>query len=267
MEVGVDIGGLQGVMMSNMPQCALNYQQRVGRAGRRKDPVSVALTVCRGRSHDDYYFLHPERMASGSPPPPYLDLTRPEIMKRSLASEILRRACHDLAVNNPAVDMGDNVHGEFGLVSDWPVNRSEIEAWVRRHRSDIDQMVSSQLVFTSPELIALKDDLVRFGCDGILAEVDAAVAATLATDDLSEMLAEAGVLPMFGFPTRSRYLFHEPPGSTPYPWPPRGVVDRELSIAASQFAPGSEVVKDKALLTSAGIAAWRPEGWRVVPAG
>ena len=48
-EAGVDIGSLRAVLLANMPPQRQNYQQRVGRAGRRGDPLSVALTVCRGR--------------------------------------------------------------------------------------------------------------------------------------------------------------------------------------------------------------------------
>jgi ATP-dependent helicase YprA (DUF1998 family) len=59
MEAGVDIGALQGIGLANMPPVRFNYQQRVGRAGRRGLGMSAALTLCRGRSHDDYYLSAP----------------------------------------------------------------------------------------------------------------------------------------------------------------------------------------------------------------
>jgi len=70
---------------------------------------------------------------------------------------------------------------------------------------------------------------------------------------------------MFGFPTRTRYLFHERP-HRPYPWPPDDVIDRELDIAISQFAPGAETVKDGIIHTAVGVVDYRPQGNSVVEA-
>jgi DEAD/DEAH box helicase domain-containing protein len=46
-----------------------------------------------------------------------------------------------------------------------------------------------------------------------------------------------------------------------YPWPPeRGTIDRDLDVAISQFAPGSEIVKDKRVYRSAGVIDLSPAG-------
>ena len=92
---------------------------------------------------------------------------------------------------------------------------------------------------------------------------DAATNPRLPQRSLSERLANVGILPMFGFPTRIRYLFHKRPGGT-YEWPPKGVVDRELDIAISQFAPCSETVKEGLIHTSIGVVDYEPQGNSVV---
>lgn len=78
-------------------------------------------------------------------------------------------------------------------------------------------------------------------------------------DSLSERLANAGLLPMFGFPTRMRLLFHDDPNRA-REWPPENSVDRDLDIAISQFAPGAETVKDGVVHTAAGVAHYRRVG-------
>ncbi len=262
MEAGVDIGGLRAVMMSNMPPMRFNYQQRVGRAGRRKDPLAVSLTVSRLRSHDDYYFTHPERITGDPPPKPYLDLDRVEILERILNKEILRRAFKAVAEAEDEIELGANVHGQFGTVGDWERNSAGVARWLSENDAQVAQIVDALLERT--KLSAHHDDLCRYARDQLVERITQLVRDDPAGRDLSQQLAEHGLLPMFGFPTRVRYLYHQRPNRA-YPWPPGGVIDRELSIAVSQFAPGAQLVKDKAVHTVIGVADWYPAGGMAMP--
>ena len=49
-----------------------------------------------------------------------------------------------------------------------------------------------------------------------------------------------------------------------YQWPPDGIVDRDLDIAISQFAPASETVKDGVIHTAVGVVDYQPQGNSVV---
>ena len=257
MEAGVDIGGLSIVLMGNVPPQRFNYQQRVGRAGRRGDAVSYALTLCRSRTHDEHYFTNPEEITSAPTPPPYLDLRRDDIIKRIIAKEVLYQAFKDVSKANEFSDT-DNVHGEFGKVSDWKANRKKLIKWTSSNRSRIKQIVQLLTVQTDPEIANNINELIDWVVKDLVNEIDKyAKDHPFEVDDLSQALAESGLLPMFGFPTRTRLLYHEKPKSKP--WPPKsGKVDRDIEVAISEFAPGSETIKDKRIHTSIGIVSYRP---------
>ena len=142
MEAGVDIGALNAVMMANMPPRRFNYQQRVGRAGRRASGVSLAITFCRGRSHDDFYYQRPESMTGDAPPPPYVDMRSDTIFKRVLIKEVLRQAFTEVT-NLAEESKGDNVHGEFGSIEQWENFEPAITQWLQNpnHEVTIDSIM------------------------------------------------------------------------------------------------------------------------------
>ena len=265
MEVGVDIGSLEAIFQGNMSPTRYNYQQRVGRGGRRGQAFSTAFTFCRGRSHDVHYYKNAtDEIVGGLPAAPKLALApyvdnngqrklKLAIIKRVITKHILKEAFRDKKIG---YDFRlHDTSGEFGMPYEWTINKPEIEDWINNNPDRIDEIIdlytaqfNSSACSIATDIDSLKD--WAKGTD-MLDEVSAIAAHPTYAEGLAQSLAEGGLLPMYGMPSDLREFYHGV-NKDPNVKDLRSI-SRSTEMAINEFAPGSEKTKDKGKYRAEGI--------------
>lgn len=256
-EMGVDIGGLETVFMRNVPPTPANYVQRAGRAGRREDSSAFVLTFCSSSSHDYTYFNHPEEMISGSIQPPHFTITNEKIILRHLIAASLGF----FFKLNP--QYFNNV-GSFVL--DGGVEA--LENYIQSHPQDLNRYIDYQIFMDNPiynkytnfawyDIVQQNDKLTEYEkrIESIITELGEA--ETIATNQrdykaaeyyqkqienikkegVVQSLSRYTVIPKYGFPVDVVNLLIYNNGKIQNKFN----LSRDLSIAISEYAPGSEV--------------------------
>ncbi|WP_144635948.1 DEAD/DEAH box helicase [Priestia megaterium] len=275
-EMGVDVGGLESVFMRNVPPETANYIQRAGRAGRRKSTTAYSLTYAQRRSHDLSYFTQPETIIAGDIKPPLFKMENLKIIRRHIHSVALAaffkeypnyfgklenffryeerdstekgvplireflRARPSQILNSlrrivpvplqPIIDLKNwgwlkEFEGENGILN-------KAEGIYEKDLSELNKMWQESINNKKPNT----DYLLR-------------MMETLKDRQLLSFLSSHNVLPKYGFPVDVVELQIIGSNQNTH----QVTLSRDLALAVSEYAPGSEVVANGKVFRSVGV--------------
>ena len=91
MEMGVDLGNLEVVMLTSVPPQPSNYKQRAGRSGRNNKVRSACITLCGSDAIGLRTLYHPiEKIINRVVEVPTVDLKSPQVILRHVNSYLIR---------------------------------------------------------------------------------------------------------------------------------------------------------------------------------
>jgi ATP-dependent helicase YprA (DUF1998 family) len=276
-ELGVDVGDLQSVVLRNMPPKTANYVQRAGRAGRRRASAALVVTYANRTAHDLAQYQDPRSMIAGRMRIPWVPIDNARIARRhahSIALAAYFRHCSqqrseewryagpffipDDDGSSPAkrvrkyltpvpaqvleglrAALPASVQGEIGVHNgSWVGYLADLLESAQRELVDDVNVLEDRITE------AVKDR--KFGLSKRLDDTK----RTIVGRELLGYLANRNILPKYGFPVDTVEL------STVHTADPTGrklELDRDLSLAIYDYAPGNQVVAGGKLWTSAGI--------------
>lgn len=292
-ELGVDLGDLNTIFLRNVPPEAFNYTQRVGRAGRRVGFPGFAITYCKRGPHDLYHFSEPLRMISGKSRPPIISLLNEKIITRHIAAVALSAffRAHPERFGNVETLFGDMLNPSAtreitnflssqqtrmekalqGIIPEpmWPKIGMREGSWVQRvvgsYSDNSGRLTESRFLLAEKEVASdvrtvmnLEEECKNRG-DYKTAEWAKRIADAIRGENVLSFLSRKAVIPKYGFPvdvveldTQRVQRTHDSS---------EVLLQRDLTIAISEFAPSGQIIANKRTWTSYGLKKVAAKEW------
>jgi len=284
MEMGVDIGGLAAVGMTNVPPSPANYRQRVGRAGRRSDALAIAHTYCPDTPLGWHVFDRPTWLLQANIRPPRVALNSETIVQRHVNAYLLSRFLQN---DSPVEVTGLKTGWFFGLVGQETAPCDRFKLWLDREALNHVEIRTGLAAIAAGTVLGGRESLVgdcgnatavvvdswRTQRNALNEDINASEGTPARTalqlqlkrfegEFLLGELASRGLLPGYGFPTdvvpfvvvsqTRRARSADELGDL---GADAGRVDptRTLDVAVREYAPGAHVVLNGIVYRSAGI--------------
>jgi hypothetical protein len=283
-ELGVDLGDLDTIFLRNVPPEAFNYAQRVGRAGRRRGYPGFAITYCRRAPHDLYHFSEPQRMLSGKVRPPVLSLRNEKIITRHIAAVALSRFFRTFHERFETVEKLFKDLEDPSGVADFKAflheRQAELEGslraivpsdmfsetgldnggWIERIAGEESRFSLAEAEISSDyRIVEELETSAASKRDYRTADWAKARANTIAEEDVLSFLSRKAVIPKYGFPVDVVELDTQRTQQNQEAF--EVLLQRDLSIAISEFAPTSKLVANKKEWTSYGLKRVAEKEW------